>query len=238
MTTGGDGDGGPSTPPEPHTQQQKPVVTIPAAVDDSMAHSIKSSSSDDGRLSGTDDCSSGGEIDSGAKDIENTQTQQETEGGGGGGASSSRNDNTRSNMAKGKGVLWKEDLSNLLTPQTVLEQAQVRRRKRNREAARRSRQRQKEREQELVDRQAQLSDRLRFLERELEEWRTINASSTRPNNAVLIDPAELAASDSQDVELAENINKVYALTMDTLHLIGELQLQLDEITKELYEMIG
>ncbi|KAI7833649.1 hypothetical protein BX661DRAFT_196168 [Kickxella alabastrina] len=105
-------------------------------------------------------------------------------------------------------ALWKEDLSNLLTPQTVVEQAQVRRRKRNREAARRSRQRQKEREQELVKRQDKLSTQLKSLEQELVE--------------VLVD----------------SINNVYALTMQTLQLIGVLQLQLDEITTELNSIMG
>ncbi|KAJ2900303.1 hypothetical protein IWW38_000562, partial [Coemansia aciculifera] len=75
------------------------------------------------------------------------------------------------------GNYWRDDLSNLLTPQTVVEQAQVQRRKRNREAARRSRLKQKEREAELVERQAQLSERLKFLEQELVEWRMMNASA-------------------------------------------------------------
>ncbi|KAJ2697752.1 hypothetical protein FB645_005834 [Coemansia sp. IMI 203386] len=136
-------------------------------------------------------------------------------------------------------TMWKEDLSNLLTPQTVLEQAQVRRRKRNREAARRSRQRQKERERELVEKQAQLSDRLHFLEKELVEWRMINSTTgaieTESTAIRLIDPAEV--SSTEDGALAENINSVYALTMETLHIISELQLQLDEITKELNSMI-
>ncbi|KAJ1821042.1 hypothetical protein LPJ75_000805 [Coemansia sp. RSA 2598] len=136
--------------------------------------------------------------------------------------------------------MWRDDLSNLLTPQTVLEQAQVRRRKRNREAARRSRQRQKERERELVEKQAQLSDRLRFLEQELIEWRMINSTTGTDNNAGstairLIDPADV--SNTEDGVLAENINSVYALTMETLHIISELQLQLDEITRELNSMI-
>ncbi|KAJ1829187.1 hypothetical protein LPJ56_000573 [Coemansia sp. RSA 2599] len=137
-------------------------------------------------------------------------------------------------------TMWRDDLSNLLTPQTVLEQAQVRRRKRNREAARRSRQRQKERERELVEKQAQLSDRLRFLEQELVEWRMINSTTGTDNNAGstairLIDPADV--SNTEDGVLAENINSVYALTMETLHIISELQLQLDEITRELNSMI-
>ncbi|KAJ2380575.1 hypothetical protein GGI05_006265 [Coemansia sp. RSA 2603] len=135
--------------------------------------------------------------------------------------------------------MWKEDLSNLLTPQTVVEQAQVRRRKRNREAARRSRQRQKERERELVEKQSQLSERLRFLQQELVEWRMINSttntSDTESTAIRLIDPADV--SNSEDGVLAENINSVYALTMETLHIIGDLQLQLDEITKELNSMI-
>ncbi|KAJ1851619.1 hypothetical protein LPJ73_002999 [Coemansia sp. RSA 2703] len=136
-------------------------------------------------------------------------------------------------------TMWKEDLSNLLTPQTVVEQAQVRRRKRNREAARRSRQRQKERERELVEKQSQLSERLRFLQQELVEWRMINSttntSDTESTAIRLIDPADV--SNSEDGVLAENINSVYALTMETLHIIGDLQLQLDEITKELNSMI-
>ncbi|KAJ1723920.1 hypothetical protein LPJ53_001773 [Coemansia erecta] len=136
-------------------------------------------------------------------------------------------------------TMWKEDLSNLLTPQTVMEQAQVRRRKRNREAARRSRQRQKERERELVEKQSQLSERLRFLQQELVEWRMINSTTntadTESTAIRLIDPADV--SNSEDGVLAENINSVYALTMETLHIIGELQLQLDEITKELNSMI-
>ncbi|KAJ2787638.1 hypothetical protein GGI15_000526 [Coemansia interrupta] len=136
-------------------------------------------------------------------------------------------------------TMWKEDLSNLLTPQTVMEQAQVRRRKRNREAARRSRQRQKERERELVEKQTQLSERLRFLQQELVEWRMINSTistaDTESTAIRLIDPADV--SNSEDGVLAENINSVYALTMETLHIIGELQLQLDEITKELNSMI-
>ncbi|KAJ1663254.1 hypothetical protein IW140_005349 [Coemansia sp. RSA 1813] len=226
MTTSGDGDDRRTL--EPRTNQQNDITLA-----DGVADSNKSLSSDDdgdGRLSGTDDSGSEYEIDSGARA---TDTQPQEDGQASTGVSERT---SRQGTAKGKDVLWREDLSNLLTPQTFLEQAQVRRRKRNREAARRSRQRQKEREQELVERQAQLSDRLRFLERELEEWRTINASNTK-SNKVLIDP-ELVASDSQDVELAENINNVYALTMDTLHIIGELQLQLDEITKELNSMIG
>ncbi|KAJ2740891.1 hypothetical protein GGI20_005554 [Coemansia sp. BCRC 34301] len=151
---------------------------------------------------------------------------------------------------------WKEDLSNLLTPQTVVEQAQVQRRKRNREAARRSRQKQKEREAELVERQAQLSERLKFLQQELVEWRMMNANAPnrasnadsqstsplqpcpalQPPSLQLIDP-ELV-SGKEDGELAENINHVYSLTMDTLRLIGELQLQLDDITRELNEMVN
>ncbi|KAJ2458403.1 hypothetical protein GGF42_002093 [Coemansia sp. RSA 2424] len=156
---------------------------------------------------------------------------------------------------------WKDDLSNLLTPQTVVEQAQVQRRKRNREAARRSRQKQKEREAELVERQAQLSERLKFLEQELVEWRMMNANasnsasnaaasadgqsaSTLPSQSLstshpslrLIDPS--LVSGREDGELAENINNVYSLTMDTLRIIGELQLQLDDITRELNEMVG
>ncbi|KAJ1817885.1 hypothetical protein GGH91_003324 [Coemansia sp. RSA 2671] len=167
---------------------------------------------------------------------------------------------------------WKDDLSNLLTPQTVVEQAQVQRRKRNREAARRSRQKQKERERELVERQTQLSERLKFLEQELVEWRTMNANAPKraPNTPAvggpvdsqpppspqpatlppleqqqppppppplkLIDPGHVLAS--EDSELAGNINHVYDLTMETLQIIGQLQLQLDEITKELNDMIG
>ncbi|KAJ1902084.1 hypothetical protein LPJ81_003650 [Coemansia sp. IMI 209127] len=230
MTTSGDGDD--RRTPDPRTQQQQqqqnqkqPQDDTAAGADD-VADSFKGTSSDSG-LSGTDDSGSEDEIDSGTRA---TDAHGQHEG------QASEHASTQ-DAAKDKGVLWREDLSNLLTPQTVLEQAQVRRRKRNREAARRSRQRQKEREQQLVERQAQLSDRLKFLERELEEWRTINASNSNSSNKVLIDPG-LVASDSQDVELAENINNVYALTMDTLHVIGELQLQLDEITKELNSMIG
>ncbi|KAJ2719060.1 hypothetical protein GGI07_005444 [Coemansia sp. Benny D115] len=157
-------------------------------------------------------------------------------------AHSSRNDSASNagNSNDDNAAMWKEDLSNLLTPQTVLEQAQVRRRKRNREAARRSRQRQKERERELVERQVQLSERLAFLEQELVEWRMINsttgAAEAESTAIRLIDPAEV--SGSEDGALAENINSVYALTMETLHIIGELQLQLDEITKELNSMMG
>ncbi|KAJ2845916.1 hypothetical protein GGI22_006404 [Coemansia erecta] len=224
MTTSGDGDD--RTTPDRQTQQQQQPQDDTAAVADGVADLLKGTSSDSG-LSGTDDSGSEDEIASG---IRATDAHEQHDGQASAHASTQ-------DAAKDKGVLWREDLSNLLTPQTVLEQAQVRRRKRNREAARRSRQRQKEREQQLVERQAQLSDRLRFLERELEEWRTINASNSNSSNKMLIDP-ELVASDSQDVELAENINSVYALTMDTLHVIGELQLQLDEITKELNSMIG
>ncbi|KAJ1882416.1 hypothetical protein LPJ71_010137 [Coemansia sp. S17] len=156
---------------------------------------------------------------------------------------------------------WKEDLSNLLTPQTVVEQAQVQRRKRNREAARRSRLKQKERERELVERQANLSERLNFLKQELVEWRTMNAnlpnrvrnvsavadtsqqpSSPQPTALLpqqllqLIDPTLIL--DSDDDELVDGINRVYELILDTLRIIGELQLHLDDITKELNEMIG
>ncbi|KAJ2816178.1 hypothetical protein FBU31_006675 [Coemansia sp. 'formosensis'] len=157
---------------------------------------------------------------------------------------------------------WKDDLSNLLTPQTVVEQAQVQRRKRNREAARRSRLKQKERERELVERQAQLSERLKFLEQELVEWRTMNANA--PNSVSdltevadtvdsqlpsllelsalpssqslqLIDPGHVLGSEGG--ELAGKINHVYALTLDTLRIIGQLQLQLDDITRELNDII-
>ncbi|KAJ2006581.1 hypothetical protein H4R26_001302 [Coemansia thaxteri] len=142
---------------------------------------------------------------------------------------------------------WKDDLSNLLTPQTVMEQAQVQRRKRNREAARRSRLKQKERERELVERQTQLSERMRFLQQEVEEWRIINSTAPRatqspsqtltlPLSSRLIDPEQVLGK--EDGDLAENINNVYTLTVETLHIIAELQLQLDEITKELDEMIG
>ncbi|KAJ2078228.1 hypothetical protein H4R24_004633 [Coemansia sp. RSA 988] len=130
--------------------------------------------------------------------------------------------------------IWRQEISNLLTPQTVMEQAQVRRRKRNREAARRSRQRQKERERDLVERQDQLTQRLKFLEKELVEWRMINSISEK-KEVQLVDPSDV--HDSEDSTLAENINRVYNLTMETLHIIGELQLQLDEITKELHSMI-
>ncbi|KAJ2730868.1 hypothetical protein IW152_004937 [Coemansia sp. BCRC 34962] len=165
---------------------------------------------------------------------------------------------------------WKDDLSNLLTPQTVVEQAQVQRRKRNREAARRSRQKQKERERELVERQTQLSERLKFLEQELVEWRMMNAnasnrasntsavgstadsqlpSSPQPSTLPLLQQQQQQSPSlnlidlghvlgSEDNELAGNINHVYDLTMETLHIIGQLQLQLDEITKELNDMIG
>ncbi|KAJ2755394.1 hypothetical protein GGI19_001702 [Coemansia pectinata] len=160
---------------------------------------------------------------------------------------------------------WKDDLSNLLTPQTVVEQAQVQRRKRNREAARRSRLKQKERERELVERQAQLSDRLNFLKQELVEWRMMNANA--PNRLInvtavadiadsqlplslqpstsqpqqqqllqLIDPALVLGTGNED--LVDNINKVYVLILQTLHIIGDLQLQLDDITKELNEILG
>ncbi|KAJ1942967.1 hypothetical protein GGF37_002868 [Kickxella alabastrina] len=136
-------------------------------------------------------------------------------------------------------TLWKEDLSNLLTPQTVVEQAQVRRRKRNREAARRSRQRQKEREQELVKRQDKLSTQLKSLEQELVEWRIINSTAsvveTESTAIRLIDPVDVPDGDRV---LVDSINNVYALTMQTLQLIGVLQLQLDEITTELNSIMG
>ncbi|KAJ2355103.1 hypothetical protein H4S01_006973 [Coemansia sp. RSA 2610] len=132
-------------------------------------------------------------------------------------------------------AMWHDDLSNLLTPQTVVEQAQVRRRKRNREAARRSRQRQKERERGLVERQEQLTLRLKSLEQELTEWRMIN-SAAGDSSRRLIEPDDV--SNSEDGALANNINRVYSLTMDTLHIISQLQLQLDEITAELNLMIG
>ncbi|KAJ2539676.1 hypothetical protein EV175_006315 [Coemansia sp. RSA 1933] len=228
MTTSGDGDDRRTIKPQTQPPVYTAAPTAAAAAVDGVADSAKSASSDDDRLSGTEDSGSEDEIDPGTKE---TRTQTMYEG------QTSEHPSTQDNAERGKGVRWSEDLSNLLTPQTVMEQAQVRRRKRNREAARRSRQRQKEREQQLVERQAQLSDRLRFLERELEEWRTINASSNSSSNKVLINP-DTVASDSQDIELAENINNIYALTMDTLHVIGELQLQLDEITKELNSMIG
>ncbi|KAJ2793311.1 hypothetical protein H4R20_006576, partial [Coemansia guatemalensis] len=140
-------------------------------------------------------------------------------------------DNAKASTSSG---VWRQEISNLLTPQTVMEQAQVRRRKRNREAARRSRQRQKERERDLVERQEQLTQRLKFLEKELVEWRMINSASGN-REVRLVDPSDVR--DSEDSTLAENINRVYNLTMETLHIIGELQLQLDEITKELHSMI-
>ncbi|KAJ1958752.1 hypothetical protein EC988_000119 [Linderina pennispora] len=124
---------------------------------------------------------------------------------------------------------WKDNLNNLLTPQTVSEQAQVKRRTRNREAARRSRQRQRERERELIERQSKLTERMKALESELVEWRAINSSSDGG--------LQLLETAVDEDELTENINSIYSLTMDTLKIIGELQLQLDEITKELNDMI-
>ncbi|KAJ1933784.1 hypothetical protein FBU59_005914 [Linderina macrospora] len=124
---------------------------------------------------------------------------------------------------------WRDNLNNLLTPQTISEQAQDKRRTRNREAARRSRQRQREREKELIERQSKLTERMKALESELVEWRAINSSSGGDMQLL-----ETAAGED---ELSENINNIYSLTMDTLRIIGELQLQLDEITKELCEMI-
>ncbi|KAJ2820056.1 hypothetical protein IWW50_005212 [Coemansia erecta] len=134
-------------------------------------------------------------------------------------------------------VLWRDDLTNLLTPQTVTEQAQTTRRRRNREAARRSRQRLKDREHELVERQEMLTQRLEFLEQELAEWRLINASSGSGSTSkvCLVDPDE--TSNSEDCALAININRIYNLTMDTLNLISQLQLQLDAVTSELTSMI-
>ncbi|PIA12732.1 hypothetical protein COEREDRAFT_94947 [Coemansia reversa NRRL 1564] len=171
-------------------------------------------------------------------------TQQPTQGsseGCSGESSDDNNDDLKSSANTAENAetstssrVWRQEISNLLTPQTVTEQAQVRRRKRNREAARRSRQRQKERERELVERQEQLTQRLKFLEKELVEWRMINSVSGEKEMR-LVDPNDVR--DSEDSALAENINRVYSLTMETLHIIGELQLQLDEITKELHSMI-
>ncbi|KAJ2073164.1 hypothetical protein GGI16_008893, partial [Coemansia sp. S142-1] len=113
----------------------------------------------------------------------------------------------------------------------------------------------------LVERQANLSERLNFLKQELVEWRTMNAnlpnrvrnvsavadtsqqpSSPQPTALLpqqllqLIDPTLIL--DSDDDELVDGINRVYELILDTLRIIGELQLHLDDITKELNEMIG
>ncbi|KAJ2663629.1 hypothetical protein IW148_002387 [Coemansia sp. RSA 1199] len=131
--------------------------------------------------------------------------------------------------------IWREDLTNLLTPQTVTEQAQTTRRRRNREAARRSRQRLKDREHELVERQEKLKQRLKFLEQELTEWRLLNLSSGVAD-APLVDPKDL--SDSDDGAVAANLNRIYSLTTGTLSIITQLQLQLDEITRELTSMIS
>ncbi|KAI9503842.1 hypothetical protein GGI25_005775 [Coemansia spiralis] len=143
-----------------------------------------------------------------------------------------------SHNSSGGGVMWKKDLSNLLTPQTITEQAQVRRRTRNREAARRSRQRQRKREQELVKLQGQLSDRYNSLKKEREEWRIINATLKSASDSPLqiIDPAIVANED--DVALAENINSIYAFTLETSRINGELGLLLDEIISELDSMIN
>lgn len=64
----------------------------------------------------------------------------------------------------------------------------------------------------------------------MKEWRIINAGADER----LIEEEEV---EEEDGELADNINNVYRLTMDTLRIISELQLQLDEITKELNSML-